>query len=435
MALLVKRATSPFYYARFQANGKDFWLSTKKRDRKQAQKALKLLVAQARNELSVDEQVNVLVGLLDALPIDVQAIKRQEVVRSVLRAQGKKVALEEAWARWKANPNKEYEPKPKTLLGYEAVWKRFKRWALGKELHFLHEISADHAVQYADNLWQSKVSASTYNQHVKFLRSLFVALELEAGLVSNPWARITSTKKNLEKGGRRNLTIEEFQAVLAKAEPNLQLLLLIGLFTGLRLVDVVNLKVENLEHNPFPPDTGRRPGFIVVKPKKTERVNKIVEVPIHPSLAEILRRLKAQKKQGFLFPEEQAVHARDSGELTSEFQALFESCGIKTREEIGEGHRRRAIVRVGFHSLRHTFVSLCAKAGAPLHVVQKLVGHGNPMLTADKYLHIDKAEKQAAIKSLPALNVEVGRNQREPQCLDLTAPAIAGDRASRRRCN
>lgn len=46
-------------------------------------------------------------------------------------------------------------------------------------------------------------------------------------------------------------------------------------------------------------------------------------------------------------------------------------------------------MRVGFHSLRHSFVSLCAKAKTPLHVVQKLVGHGSPLLTSDVYLHWD----------------------------------------------
>src|ERR1035438_2111953 len=105
---------------------------------------------------------------------------------------------------------------------------------------------------------------------------------------------------------------------------------------------------------------------------------------MHPSLAKLLRDLKEQMKDGYLFPEGQSLHAKDQGNLTAKIQAFFESCGIKTNEEIGEGHRRRAIVRVGFHSLRHTFVSLCAKSGAPLHIVQKLVGHGNPMLTDRK---------------------------------------------------
>ncbi len=95
MALLVKRATSPFYYARFQVNGKDRWLSTKKTDRKEAQQVLKLLLAEARDELSIDEQVAVLERLLAALPKEVQAARRQEVVRKLLRAQEKKLALED----------------------------------------------------------------------------------------------------------------------------------------------------------------------------------------------------------------------------------------------------------------------------------------------------------------------------------------------------
>ena len=41
----------------------------------------------------------------------------------------------------------------------------------------------------------------------------------------------------------------------------------------------------------------------------------------------------------------------------------------------------RAVVEVGFHSLRHTFVSLCRAAGAPLSVVEAIVGHASPAMT------------------------------------------------------
>jgi integrase len=402
MAMLIKRASSPFYYARFQVRGKDRWISTKQTDRKEAQKALGRLVAQARNQVSIEQQVNILVDLIKALPVELQPSKRQEVVRMVLQAQEKKLELGPVWERWLANPNKEYDPKPKTLLGYEAIWKRFKNWATAKDIKFLHEVSTANAEHYAADLWKSKVSASTYNQHIKFLRSLCTALEVEAGLIINPWARITSNKKSMQ-GGRRNLTMEELQTVLAKAEGDLRLMIIVGLFTGLRLADVVNLRVENIDHNPYPPDTGPRPGFIVIRPRKTERVNKVVEVPLHQSVAKLLRDRKAETKEGFLFPKAQVAHAH--GKLIPEIQAFFEGCGIKTTEDVGEGHRRRARVLVGFHSLRHTFVSLCAKAGAPLHVVQKLVGHGNPMLTSDKYLHLDKEDKQAAINSLPSFGL------------------------------
>ena len=60
MALLIKRPSSPFYYARFQVDGKDRWLSTKQKDRKKAQKELARLVAQHRKELSIEEQLKIL---------------------------------------------------------------------------------------------------------------------------------------------------------------------------------------------------------------------------------------------------------------------------------------------------------------------------------------------------------------------------------------
>src|SRR5256885_568245 len=85
---------------------------------------------------------------------------------------------------------------------------------------------------------------------------------------------------------------------------------------------------------------------------------------------------------------------------------MFEECGIQTTEKAQHGHRRRAIVRVGFHSLRHSFVSLCTKAKTPLHVVQKLVGHGSPAMTSDVYLHLDSEQKRDAIVALPQITPE-----------------------------
>jgi len=71
------------------------------------------------------------------------------------------------------------------------------------------------------------------------------------------------------------------------------------------------------------------------------------------------------------------------------------SCNIRTQKK-GTGYEvmtcpdgseervytgRRAVVEVGFHSLRHTFVTLLAGAGTSQAVIQKLVGHGSPVMT------------------------------------------------------
>src|SRR5215467_6737058 len=115
MALLIKRPSSPFYYARFQVNGKDRWLSTKQTDRKKAQKELARMVAQHRKEVSIEEQLKILTDLILGLPHDQQLTKRQEIVRILVRGQEQKLAIAEGWKRWLSNPNKDYEPKPKTI--------------------------------------------------------------------------------------------------------------------------------------------------------------------------------------------------------------------------------------------------------------------------------------------------------------------------------
>jgi hypothetical protein len=63
---------------------------------------------------------------------------------------------------------------------------------------------------------------------------------------------------------------------------------------------------------------------------------------------------------------------------------------------------KRAVVEVGFHSLRHTFVSLCRESGAPLAVVEAIVGHASPAMTRH-YTHIGEAAARASVAALPSV--------------------------------
>jgi integrase len=69
-------------------------------------------------------------------------------------------------------------------------------------------------------------------------------------------------------------------------------------------------------------------------------------------------------------------------------------------------HRGNATpIKVGFHSLRHTYVSLQAERGIPQSTVQAIVGHGSPAMTVH-YTHItDKAAEMATLP-LGAKNAE-----------------------------
>jgi integrase len=64
--------------------------------------------------------------------------------------------------------------------------------------------------------------------------------------------------------------------------------------------------------------------------------------------------------------------------------------------EAGAGEARRRKVQVfGFHSLRHTFVTLLRDSGMNREEIADLVGHGSPVMTA-RYDHSKTAARKAA---------------------------------------
>jgi len=96
-----------------------------------------------------------------------------------------------------------------------------------------------------------------------------------------------------------------------------------------------------------------------------------------------------------------AAYARRSDAVTDQVQSHFLACGIQTlKRGTDPGTGKRAVVEVGFHSLRHTFVSLCREANAPLAVVEAIVGHANPAMTRH-YTHVGQAAAGATVAALP----------------------------------
>jgi hypothetical protein len=80
----------------------------------------------------------------------------------------------------------------------------------------------------------------------------------------------------------------------------------------------------------------------------------------------------------------------------------MKACGITTHKP-GTGKKgKRAIIEVGFHSLRHTFVSLCRASNAPLSVVESIVGHSNPSMTRH-YTHVGELAAGRAVAALPSV--------------------------------
>lgn len=390
MPQVFKRPRSKNYYARFQLGGRDYCITTGKSKKSEALAELTRLVDVANGSASLEKCCDSLVNLIERLPLTEQDVKRRAMARRILQGSATKVSLAKTWETWIANPKKG-NPGAGTLDRYDCYWNRFKDWAEKQGLAYLHEVAPAHVEDYAADLWHSRVTAGTYNAHTSFLRSMFGVLRTKSGLVTNPWHEIP--RMDVAREGRRQLTPDELAKVCGSAQGSLRYMFGIGLYTGMRLNDVVHLRWDEIDF---------KHGVIEHMPSKTRRKNKKLRLPVHPVLEVLLKELRQTAKGPLLFPVEAELYDRDGGALSKRIQSFLKGCGITTVEKAEGGHRQRAIVRVGFHSLRHSFVSLCAANRVPQVAIMELVGHGSPAMTA-LYSHAGEEQKAKAIAALPAL--------------------------------
>ena len=198
-----------------------------------------------------------------------------------------------------------------------------------------------------------------------FLKLYFDTIARDCGVTKNPFEGIIS--KGLNKESWRELNETEVDKLLAYPKGEVWVLMNLGIYTGMRLKDAALLKWS---------DVDLKQDKIIFIPWKTAKNQKVVHVPILPKLKKSLLWVKKQKLDDELvLPEMAASYHKSRTNLSALVKRIFVDL------KITKG-------KVGFHSLRHTFVSTCAKAGVPMSVVQAIVGHGSPAMTRH-YTHID----------------------------------------------
>jgi integrase len=278
-----------------------------------------------------------------------------------------------------------------TLTRYEQEADIFAKWMSDNypEAKEVRQVSREVAAAFLDSL-SKRVSANTYNKYTSLLRLIWRTIGDEARCLVNPWDGV-KRKGQPKTNGRRALTIEELAKVTADLTGEMRVLFALGIYTGLRLGDCVMMDWGSI-------DLVRR--VIVTIPRKTARTGREVEIPIHPVLFAILTETPSHHHTGRVLPETAALYERDDSAVSKQIRAIFERAGIETAKSV-EGYSRN-VAAVGFHSLRHSFVSMMGNAGAPLALVQSIVGHSNPMMTAH-YFHAKTDALSNAVKTLPAL--------------------------------
>lgn len=368
--------------ARWTVDGKTFTKTTGTSDRREAEKILAEIVAPFAAKSDAER--------LENLAVKIEGRKAE-----IRRYEDSKPALAladgfEAYRRSRERP----DTGAATLDMYESQYNRLVRWAAdnvpdAKEMRNFTRATADAFATYL----AGELSPNSYNKYLTLLKRVWDVLADEARITENPWVKIRHMA--LATHTRRELTVEELARVCGSVTGEMRLLFAVGIYTGLRLGDCALLEWGAI-------DLARN--RIMTIPRKTARHahGKPVVIPLHPTLAALLAEIPPKDRKGYLLPKVAETYLDDDTKLSRRIQAIFTNAGIRT-QTTADGERAK--VDIGFHSLRHTFVSLSANAGAPLAVVQAIVGHSNPAMTRH-YFHESEAALQSAVAALPSISLD-----------------------------
>ncbi len=391
---LFKRGST--YYVQWKVNGKNFKQSTGTGDLRKAESKRAEIMA----PFAVGAEADVLKRIADRI-----GDRQAELVR-LDEKENPPTAIKDSWTAYLQSLNRP-EISPGTLRNYESYWQSFADWMRAHHagVKEMRGVAFEHAEGYITALIGRGVSGRTVNAHRSFLRAFWNVLGDKAKTDGNVWTKIA--KRDERSQGRRALTVEELRRVCGSAQGDLRVLLALGLYLGARLGDCALMDWGSV-------DMVRR--VVTYAPRKTARkAPAALSVPIHPELYALLAETPTEGRTGPLCPDMADRYARRGADGVSDLvQAHFEACGLATTtDRAGAGVRR--CVSVGFHSMRHTAVSLLRDAGAAQSVSMALVGH-NDAAVHRLYTHVDGGAMQRAVGALPGVLTDGGGSvaPREP---------------------
>ncbi len=286
--------------------------------------------------------------------------------------------------------NKERETAESTARHYRDHVHKFIA-ALDKKADCdLNDITRADVIAFRDDL-HKRLRATSANQAVKVVRMALKDALIAELVDRNVAVGIKRAKHRGEINARRPFTIPELKKIVKAADDEWKGMILFGLYSGQRLRDIANLTWQNLDLDSnelafVSGKTGRRMAFPLQRRCNVTSQN-FGDDPEQP-----------------LFP--RAFNTKRTGTLSNDFYDIMADAGlVESRNHRGNGRGRssaRAFNAIGFHALRHTATSLMKNAGISPAIVQDIIGHDSPAISA-QYTHIDEAAKRKALNAMPDL--------------------------------
>jgi len=207
-----------------------------------------------------------------------------------------------------------------------------------------------------------KIKPVSVNREIQTIKAMFNKAVEWKYLSESPAKSVKYIKQSVKPP--RFLSKEEIKALLEAASGYQKDMIMIALYTGFRISEVLNLQWSDVDFTK---------NLISVNPKHdfTPKDYEFRAIPINAQLKAYLLKLKLSeaKDSDYIVPKTIIPNT-----IWVAFNKLFKKAGIKT---------------ASFHTLRHTFASHLVISGISLYTVSQLLGHSK-IETTMIYAHLSK---------------------------------------------
>jgi integrase len=378
MASIVRRRGAKVWTAFFRdIHGKQYCRSTGARDKKTAQKIADEFEAAAVTKRS-QRQASRVLSEMHAL------LGGPRAAESSLRV------YTTSWLESKCA-----ETKPATYSFYSQSCGRFLSFLGEAADQEISQVTKVNITAYRAQLALC-VSANTANHHMVVVRMLFRSARRDGLIVDDPSEFVGSVRETSpQTAPRRAFTVAELEAVLAVADPEWQSMVLFGLYSALRLMDVARLTWANI-------DLTRNELRVT-----TAKTGKAVILPLAaPLRAHIDSLPSADSLDTFIHP--RASQAGGGPILSGQFALLLVHAGLREPRAVippAQRSARKPQHELSFHSLRHTAASMLHASGIAQATAQAFTGHSSTVVHG-LYVHTDRESLQRAAAALPNIRRE-----------------------------
>ncbi|MCA9087237.1 MAG: site-specific integrase [Planctomycetaceae bacterium] len=293
----------------------------------------------------------------------------------------------------------------------KTVLYRARRIIDGCKARLIGDLLASRVTSFLADLRKGGISIQTSNHYLRAIKQFTRWMVKDHRTGDDQLAFIAMMNVRTDRRhDRRPLTDAELKALLAAAQkgkpimkltgPDRAMLYATAAYTGLRASELASLIPAsfNLKSTPY---------TVTVQAAYSKHRREDV-LPVHPSLAEMLRPWLAAKPANKPIWPGSWARAKCGGKI---LQRDLKAAGIPYVDENG--------LYADFHALRHTFITNMVKSGVSPKTAQSLARHCTIDLTMNVYTSltvIDQAEALAVLPSVPRPEAPASGGTQEPEC-------------------